>query len=82
MTADPASILDQKSAPDLFPDLKVDRWSLIILLLALVFMTVIGWGKWGDILVDFDFQIYAPWQVSQGQVLYKDIHYINGPLSI
>ncbi len=81
MTADPASILDQKSAPDLFPNLKVDRWSPIILLLALVFMAVIGWGKWGDFLVDFGMQVYAPWQLSQGQVLYKDIFYFHGPLS-
>ncbi len=81
MTADPASILDQKSAPDFFPNSKVDRWSPIILLLALVFMAVISWGKLGDFLVDFDLQVYTPWQLSQGQVLYKDIHYINGPLS-
>jgi hypothetical protein len=81
MPTDPASILDQNLAPDPFPNFKVDRWGPIILLLALLVMAVISWGKWMDILVDFGLQVYAPWQLSQGQVLYKDIIYIFGPLS-
>jgi hypothetical protein len=52
MPADPASIPDQKSAPDSFPNFKVDRWGPILLLLALLVMAMISWGKWMDILVD------------------------------
>ena len=81
MSTDPASISDQKSAPDLFPYFNIDRWSPILLLLALLFMIGISWGKWLDILVDFGLQVYAPWQLSEGQVLYKDIVYVFGSLS-
>jgi hypothetical protein len=81
MPADPASIPDQKSESDPFLNFKLDRWSPLLLLLALLVMVVISWGKWMDILVDFSLQVYAPWQLAQGQVLYKDIVYIYGPLS-
>lgn len=52
-----------------------------VIFLVGVIMCWISWGKWMDILVDFSLQVYAPWQLSQGQVLYKDIVYIYGPLS-
>ncbi len=81
MAADPASIPDHKLTPDPFQNFKIDRWGPIILLLALLVMAAISWGKWLDILVDFGLQVYTPWQLSQGQVLYKDIVYIHGPLS-
>jgi hypothetical protein len=81
MPADPASIPDQKSESDPFLNFKLDRLGPILLLLALLVMIAISWGKWMDILVDFGLQVYAPWQLAQGQVLYKDIVYIYGPLS-
>lgn len=39
------------------------------------------WGTWPDALVDFGEQLYMPWQISQGEVLYRDIAYHNGPVS-
>ena len=72
---------NQKPKTELLNNFKIDRWGPILLLLALLVMAVISWGKWMDILVDFSLQVYAPWQLSQGQVLYKDIVYIYGPLS-
>ncbi len=39
------------------------------------------WRKWPDILVDFGRELYIPWQLSFGKVLYTDIAYFNGPLS-
>ena len=39
------------------------------------------WGRWGDIQVDFGREIYIPWRIGQGQALYRDIAYFNGPLS-
>lgn len=44
-------------------------------------MLVLSWRKWPDPLVDFGRELYVPWQLSQGQVLYRDIAYFNGPLS-
>src|SRR5215813_4393609 len=41
-----------------------------------------SWGTWPDALVDFGREVYVPWRLSQGEVLYRDIvSYFNGPLS-
>lgn len=40
-----------------------------------------GWGAWNDVLVDFGRELYVPWRLSEGEVLYRDIAYFNGPLS-
>src|SRR5271168_1422209 len=40
-----------------------------------------SWRKWPDVMVDFGDQLYAPWQICRGKVLYRDIAYIIGPLS-
>jgi hypothetical protein len=40
-----------------------------------------SWGMWPDLLIDFGRDLYVPWRLSQGQVLYLDIAHLNGPLS-
>ena len=45
------------------------------------FMASISWLKWPDLLIDFGAQVYIPWRLSEGEVLYKDITYTYGPLS-
>jgi len=48
-------------------------------LIALTFKT---WRKWPDLVVDFGAQLYMPWQISTGAVMYRDFHYLpGGPLS-
>src|SRR5271155_1432550 len=45
-------------------------------------LTVKTWRKWPDLVVDFGAQLYMPWQISNGAVLYRDVHYLaGGPLS-
>lgn len=39
------------------------------------------WGTWPDVIIDFGRELYVPWQLAQGKVLYRDIAYFNGPLS-
>src|SRR5438093_11717465 len=39
------------------------------------------WGKLADPLVDFGRELYVPWQLARGRVLYADVAYLNGPLS-
>ena len=46
-----------------------------------VVMLCWSWGKWLDVLVDFGHELYVPWQLAQGKVLYSDIAHYNGPLS-
>ncbi len=56
-------------------------WAPWLLVAVGVFMANISWQKWQDLIVDFGQQVYVPWQLSEGQILYQDIFYIYGPLS-
>ena len=53
------------------------------LLLALAFLglTTWSWRKWPDLLLDFGRELYIPWQITEGQVLYRDLACLFGPLS-
>jgi hypothetical protein len=39
------------------------------------------WATQPDPLIDTGRELYIPWQITQGKVLYRDIAYFNGPLS-
>jgi 4-amino-4-deoxy-L-arabinose transferase-like glycosyltransferase len=39
------------------------------------------WGTWPDVMVDFGGELYVPWRLAQGDVLYRDVAYFTGPLS-
>ena len=49
--------------------------SLFAILLAL------SWRKWPDFLIDFGRELYIPWQLSLGRVLFVDVADLFGPLS-
>lgn len=40
-----------------------------------------SWGTWPDPTVDFGRELFAAWRLSQGAELYRDVAWINGPLS-
>ena len=47
-----------------------------------VLAAALSWRRWADLLVDFGTQLYLPWRISEGQVLYRDLKYLTGgPLS-
>jgi 4-amino-4-deoxy-L-arabinose transferase-like glycosyltransferase len=49
---------------------------------AFAVLTMLTWRKWPDLLVDFGLQLYCPWKLSTGSVLYRDMAYLTGgPLS-
>src|SRR3954464_5474836 len=52
-----------------------------IVLLTLTAMLAFTWRTWPEPVIDFGRELYVPWQLSQGKVLYRDIAYFNGPLS-
>ena len=55
---------------------------LLILFFAAAAMTIWTWGTWPDPLVDWGARLYLSWRVCAGEVLYRDLAYFNGPLSI
>jgi hypothetical protein len=55
---------------------------LALVALAFVFAAAISWRRWPDLIVDFGGQLYIPWRLANGAVLYRDIFYFaGGPFS-
>ena len=44
-------------------------------------LLAVSWRRSAHFLVDFGRELYVPWQLTQGKVLYQDLAYFNGPLS-
>jgi hypothetical protein len=69
--------------PPKLPPLWERRWfAPAAIAAAALAMLVWTWGTWPDVLVDFGVQLYAPWRLAAGEVLYRDIAHYTGPLSI
>ncbi len=66
-----------KDADRLAGILKVSVVVLTGLLLARL-----SWLAWPDLIVDYGREVYVPWQLSGSSVLYRDIAYFYGPLSV
>ena len=45
------------------------------------YMLHLSWFKWPDLLIDYGRELYVPWQITQGKVLYADLNHLYGPLS-
>lgn len=52
-----------------------------ILTAAFVFFAWRSWRTWPDLLVDFGHELYIPWRICEGDVLYRDILFTMGPFS-
>ena len=39
------------------------------------------WGGWPDVLMDFGRELYLAWRLAEGDVLYRDVASVYGPLS-
>jgi len=59
-------------------------WDVMLLgclgLLAVFFLNL-SWRKWPDPIVDFGRELYLPWRLTQGAVLYRDMQHVYGPFS-
>jgi hypothetical protein len=44
-------------------------------------LLAMSWRRWPDPLVDFGRELYIPWRMNQGALLFRDIEHIYGPLS-
>lgn len=55
--------------------------SAALLALAFLALTWWSWECWTQPLIDFGLELYVPWRLQEGDVLYRDIASRNGPLS-
>lgn len=61
---------------------KVMEWAgPMIVLIGFACMLWLSWQRWADVLIDFGNQLYIPWRISEGEVLYRDLFYVFGVLS-
>jgi len=59
-----------------------DWVGLAVIAVVFAFAAAKTWRKWPDLIGDFGLQLYIPWRLSEGAVLYRDIFYFTGgPLS-
>lgn len=56
----------------------VDAAALAALFCALAAWT---WRAWPDPVVDFGRELYVPWRLAEGERLFRDLAWFNGPLS-
>lgn len=68
------------------PQILTDRAKNLLLsgfVPALIFLmaAAVSWQKWTDPLIDFGRQLYIPWRLLEGEVLYRDIAHQFGPLA-
>lgn len=55
---------------------------LLLVAVAFAAAAAFSWRKWPDPVIDFGTQLYIPWRLCAGAVLYRDLFYIaGGPLS-
>ncbi len=61
--------------------LKKEYKFLLILIIIFAFNVYVFWLKQGSIIIDVGREFYIPWQMLKGQILYRDIYNIYGPLA-
>jgi hypothetical protein len=59
----------------------VEYIGLAVLGALTVLLVATSWRRWPDPLIDFGRELYVPWRLAQGAVLYRDADCLYGPLS-
>jgi hypothetical protein len=84
MTTPPAFEAHTDSAPNSLMQLirerpdAVARTTIIAVACTLFWLT---WAHWGDVQVDCGREVYIPYQILRGKLLYRDLWYSYGPLA-
>lgn len=55
--------------------------ALVLLGGVMGYALVVSWRRWPDALVDAGRELYVPWRLAEGAVLYRDVDDFYGPLS-
>ncbi len=74
---------DQREAisPERASSFDPERLSLALIGSAFVTMVAFSWQKWADPLIDFGRELYIPWRLLEGDLLYQDVAHYYAPLS-
>jgi hypothetical protein len=71
--------------PDPASEARLPRWGELLGWAALVglavFFLATSWRRWPEPLIDFGRELYLPWRLSTGALLYRDADDFYGPLS-
>lgn len=59
---------------------RYDLLNLSLIFLIMSFLFLMFYGKLGSYLVDVGREVYLPWRMLEGEVLYKDLFNMYGPL--
>src|SRR5882672_5648353 len=62
-------------------NLRLEWVGAIGLLVLTVFFLATSWRKWNHPVIDFGRELYVPWRLSEGAVLYRDVDDVYGPFS-
>lgn len=54
---------------------------IVLVLATVAFSLIASWRRWNAPVTDFGRELYTPWRLSQGAVLYRDVDEIYGPFS-
>jgi hypothetical protein len=78
-------MVPSESSPRIGRDGSPSKWfefaGIVSLLILGIFFLATSWRKWPDPLIDFGRELYVPWRLSQGALLYHDVAEQYGPLS-
>jgi hypothetical protein len=69
--------MSQSNRPELRPVLTLALQGLLLVASA-SYLAWLSWGQWCDPLIDFGVQLYLPWRVAEGEILYRDLDYYPG----
>jgi hypothetical protein len=58
-----------------------DAVNVTLLTMLAIGLAYISWRKWPDPQIDFGRELYLPWRIIQGALLFKDDEHVYGPLS-
>lgn len=74
--------IEPESRAEKFPA-RLSFWlGLAAVGIVFVLCAAFTWRRWPDLVVDFGAQLYMPWRLAEGAVLYRDLFYLaGGPLS-
>ena len=73
---------EKKRRAENFPARRFFWVGLAVVALGFIFTATISWRRWPDLIVDFGGQLYMPWRIANGAVLYRDLYYFaGGPFS-